>query len=155
MCVLKPAYAIARHVKASRAQTTRASCDMGWRFLGGTESSRALNMGSLISQPKHDLEGIRSHNPTKLRCLTFSPKNICTREVTWLQYTTDSSSLEELNRTEKKMITITQKLQNLFTLFSGFTKSVVYLHGPWDFSRPRVALFSRGKENSAFERGTS
>ena len=45
--------------------------------------------------PKINFEGIRSHNPTNLLCL--SPKKLCTREITSL---TGSSSLEELNRTE-------------------------------------------------------
>ena len=50
-------------------------------------------MRNSISHPKNDLEGIRSHNPTKLLCL--SPKSKCTREISSL---TGSSSHEELDR---------------------------------------------------------
>ena len=50
-------------------------------------------MRNSISHTKNDFEGIRSHNPSKLLCL--SPKICCTREITSL---TGSSSHEELNR---------------------------------------------------------
>ena len=46
-----------------------------------------------MSHPKNDFEGNRSHNPTKLLCL--SAKKQCTREITSV---TDSSSYEDLNR---------------------------------------------------------
>ena len=49
-------------------------------------------MRNSISHPKNDFEGIGSHNPTKLPCL--SPKKSCTREITLM---TGSSSHEELN----------------------------------------------------------
>ena len=58
-----------------------------------------------MSHPKNDLEGIRSHNPTKRLCL--SPKNKCTREFSSL---TGSSSHEELNRPGD---VLAQKLQPL------------------------------------------
>ena len=44
-----------------------------------------------IAHPKNDLEGIRSHNPAKLLCLS-SPKTICGREIA-----DSSTSREELN----------------------------------------------------------
>ena len=49
-------------------------------------------MRNSISHHKNDLEGTRSHNPTKLLCL--SPEIQCTREITPL---TGSSSHDELN----------------------------------------------------------
>ena len=50
-------------------------------------------MRNSISHAKHDFEGIRSHNPTKLLCL--SPKIESTLEISFM---TGSSSREELNR---------------------------------------------------------
>ena len=60
---------------------------------GAAESPWVPHMRSSISHSKSDSECIRSHNLTKLLCL--SPKNVCTREITQL---TGSSSHEELNR---------------------------------------------------------
>ena len=57
------------------------------------ESSWAPHMRHSISHPNNDFEGIRSHNPTKLPCL--SPKNKCTRENNSLA---GSSPHEEVNR---------------------------------------------------------
>ena len=58
-------------------------------------------MRSSISHPiLHDFEGIRSHNPTKLLMPYIALKNVCTHEITLLQYTTVSSSIEGLNRPE-------------------------------------------------------
>ena len=48
-------------------------------------------MRNSISHPEYDFEGIQSHNPTKLLCL--SPKLKCTRGISSL---TGSSSHEEL-----------------------------------------------------------
>ena len=42
----------------------------------GTKSSLSL------ARPNHDFEGIRSHNPTELLCLTVALKQNCTREIT-------------------------------------------------------------------------
>ena len=58
-----------------------------------SESPRAPHMRHSISHPNNDFEGIRSHNPTKLTCL--SPKNKCTRENNSLA---GSSPHEEVNR---------------------------------------------------------
>ena len=52
-------------------------------------------MRNPISHQKNDFEGIRSHNPTKLLCL--SPKIYCAREITLL---TGSPPHEELNRAQ-------------------------------------------------------
>ena len=67
-------------------QYSHATLGLQHQSLGST------HMRNSISHPKNDFEGIRSHNPPELLCLSTTPT--CTREIALL---TGSSSHEELN----------------------------------------------------------
>ena len=84
-------------------------------------------MRNSISHTKNDFEGIRSHNPTKLLCL--SPKICGTREITSL---TGTSSHEELNRPGRDVLA--QNLQPL----------------PWDDSASYDACYGNNISSNTF-----